>query len=646
VTYGLAGDYTPFAAAPSAPSLQSPSNSSYLDAASGVTFAGRYNSTDGRNQNAYALRLKTSGAYSYWNATTSAWQSTIVWNAISTAPGGTFTVGPITAGIADGSTYNWSMASQESGANLQGAFASDFTFNAQAGPVLNVSGPGGSTPSAQPTITWTATPAAGASITNWQAKVFSAAQYSAGGFNPATSTPTWDSGLQTGNPGSVQVGTPLVNGVTYRFYVQVTETGPVTSNWIYSSATAAFDAPAPPLITATTGTDSTTGLPLIDLAVQGTDNILSAADASFESGIGSWVATTNCSIAQSTGESEDGSYSLAVTATATGTATCSTATGTGGYAVVAGQQYTGMGAFFAATTGRSVSVGIAWYNAAGTLLSTSTGSTVTDTTTGWTQAHVTANAPAGAAFATLVATITSAAASEVHYFDEAGIRPGSSATWYAGGFVGSASVSLLRSDGLYVRGASVTTPLALPVSETVSTVDAEVIPYVAYSYTAIVSVTMSGGTVLVSAGTTSSNVTLDTYEWWEFDPTDLSTAVAAQVTQFNPQVTEQSAAHLVMGQQTPIVVANAMGLTDGAATFETFDSPTYAGLTKLLRSQKTIFLSSPFGESYYARFGPQSGGMSGGMGNKTKDAQLHPSTAAAPHHETSVTFIAQPRPPV
>ena len=637
--------------APSASTLTAPGNASYVGTASGLTFTGIYNSTDGQNANARAMRVKSSGgAYSYYNASTNALQSTIVWNPVSITPGGSasFTL-PATA-FADGTTYNWSMADQEAGANLQGVFASDFTFTAQAPPTVTVTAPSGSTSTATPIMQWTATPDTGASITAWQAKVFSSTQYSAGGFNPATSTATWDSGVTAGSATSATVGVTLVNGVSYRFYVQVTETGGETSAWVYSTATVAFDPPAPPIVTATAGTDPTTGLPLVNLTVQGTDNLMSVNDASFEGGVGSWVGATNATVAQSTTQALDGSYSLAATATATGTMSFSTATGVSGYPVQVGQTYTGMVSARAAATSRNVTAAIVWYNASGTLLSTNTGTAVADTTTGWTQATVTASAPTSAAYATLKVTVTSAAASEVHYIDEAGIRPGSDTGWYRGGLVGSTTVAILRSDGLYVRGASTTNPLTIPSNQQASLVDAELVPANGYSYIGSVSVVISPTVTLTGPSSqASAQVTLTTGKWWQFDPTDLSTAIAAQVTDFNPQITEQAAAHIVLGQATPNVIANTMGGVDGTATFETFDTPTYQGLTKLLTSQKTVFISDPFGDNQgvtYVRFGPQTGGMSGGSGLKAKDARLHPSTSSAPHHELSVSWVAQPRPSV
>jgi hypothetical protein len=217
-------------------------------------------------------------------------------------------------------------------------------------------------------------------------------------------------------------------------------------------------------------------------------------------------------------------------------------------------------------------------------------------------------------------------------------------TWTRGGLVGGTQVVITRSDGALVRNASTLNPLPVPSSQVVTIPDAEVVSTVPYTYTATVQLPVPGNVLASPSSWPSNSATLVLTKWWEFNPLNLSTAVAAQVTSWSAQVTEQSTAHLVMGQPTPNVVANAMGKTDGVATFETFSNETFNGLEALLLSQATICVSSSFGELHYVRFGPQTGGMSSGVGNKTKDAKLHPSTAAGPYRATNVSFIAQPRP--
>ena len=149
-----------------------------------------------------------------------------------------------------------------------------------------------------------------------------------------------------------------------------------------------------------------------------------AAGASMSSG---W-AGTNATLSYPSGV-------LQLSSNASGTMSAQTATGTSGFAVVPGQPYTGMVSFKAATSGRSCSVTLTWYTAAGATISSAAGSTVTDTTSGYTQATVTATSPATAARAALTVTVASTgAASEKHTVQQAGVFPyGGVTQWQAGG---------------------------------------------------------------------------------------------------------------------------------------------------------------------------------------------------------------------
>jgi hypothetical protein len=109
-------------------------------------------------------------------------------------------------------------------------------------------------------------------------------------------------------------------------------------------------------------------------------------------------------------------YELRLTNSSGGAATLSatTATGTSGYTVVAGQHYTAFAYFLAATTGRTVTMQIIWYNAAGGTISTSSGTGTPDVTTGWTQVYVNAVAPALAVTAAVSISIAATATTEAH----------------------------------------------------------------------------------------------------------------------------------------------------------------------------------------------------------------------------------------
>jgi hypothetical protein len=218
-----------------------------------------------------------------------------------------------------------------------------------------------------------------------------------------------------------------------------------------------------------------------------------------------------------------------------------------------------------------------------------------------------------------------------------------------GGFMGVTSLYILRSDGLAVRGASYANPLPIPTtSQSVTIYDYECVPTVTYTYTSYTIYNPNPNVYIMSLPDTSNLVTFNTTQWWEIDPTNPPSAVAAQPTQWQPVNTEQSQAHIVAGQPTMNMVANAVMHQDFQATFETFHTDTYQALDTLTKSQRIIFVSSPWGvlDSGYFRFGPQTGGMSSGVGNQTKNTTLLPSTASQPHRTIQVTAVAQQRPGV
>ena len=168
-------------------------------------------------------------------------------------------------------------------------------------------------------------------------------------------------------------------------------------------------------------------------------NLLSGADSYFLDGsTGTWGNTTNCTATLSTGVGLDGTSALALASVASGNMSATSGASTGGYAVTVGSIYTAMASFKAASSARTVRIDIAWYNGA-SLLSTSTGTTVTDNTTGFTKATVTGKAPASTTTATVVVTVLStAAAGEVHNVQRIALFTGdqygtASSGWAPGG---------------------------------------------------------------------------------------------------------------------------------------------------------------------------------------------------------------------
>jgi hypothetical protein len=354
---------------PSAPTLTAPANASYQDLSGTTTFDWTYNNTDGSTEAGYQLRIKISGAgsYSYYNASTSALQSSAITNA-STSTSVTLPSGI----LANANTYNWSVASYSS-YGLLGPFASDFTLVGQAVPVVGMTGPSGTITNDTTSVTWAPVFPSGASQTAYQIWVYAQSTTQQSGFAVGQATGlVWGSGVVNSSAVSAITGV-LPNGQTLVFYLQLTETGNELSGIVSTTATVSFTPPAVPLITAT-ATTMATGLPVISLDVTGQDNLLSTDDASFEGGIGTWFGV-NATLAQGTTGVTQGSYALEVTVTAAGAASAQSA----GYPVIPGNSYTTIGMWTAATGASAINYNLVWLDSSGATISQASGATIAPT---------------------------------------------------------------------------------------------------------------------------------------------------------------------------------------------------------------------------------------------------------------------------
>ena len=96
----------------------------------------------------------------------------------------------------------------------------------------SVSAPAGTITINAPTATWTHRAGSdGGSQTNYQLKVYTQAQYTAGGFDPATAaSPVYDTGVVASSVQTLAMP-PLPNGVSYRVYVRTAQTTLGTIQW-------------------------------------------------------------------------------------------------------------------------------------------------------------------------------------------------------------------------------------------------------------------------------------------------------------------------------------------------------------------------------------------------------------------------------
>ena len=122
-----------------------------------------------------------------------------------------------------------------------------------AQPTVTVSAPTGTiTTSTAPDVTWAYADTDNKTQAYYEIKVFSAAQYGAGGFNALTSTSTYESGEIASSDSTAVVGELLLSG-TYRAYVRVAKAvngSPFFSDFAFSQFTISVTPPTVPTLAA------------------------------------------------------------------------------------------------------------------------------------------------------------------------------------------------------------------------------------------------------------------------------------------------------------------------------------------------------------------------------------------------------------
>lgn len=134
-------------------------------------------------------------------------------------------------------------------------------------PTVSVTAPTGTiTTTATPEVQWTYTdPDAADPQAFYEVRVFTSAQYGAGGFDPATSVATWESGITDSSEPGAFIGEGLLSG-TYRAYVRVAKAingQPFWSTWAYSQFTLTLT--PPPTVTIVAAWSASEGKATLDL---------------------------------------------------------------------------------------------------------------------------------------------------------------------------------------------------------------------------------------------------------------------------------------------------------------------------------------------------------------------------------------------
>lgn len=393
--------------APNAPTALSPAGGVAVERLSAQRLSWSFSDPDaGDSQSKFDLR---------WRVGTGAWTTVTQTtpNAFYDAPAATFPL----------ATIEWQVGTYDS-QGIAGPWSASAFFSAATTPGLPlITSPasGGTIPSGTGTVDWSA-PAQESYQVRKVADNAGVAD---------TATVLYDSGEVVS---ATARNAPLTFPTNNRFehvQVRIKNTG-LWSSWASVRVQVSFTPPLNPLLVAI-AMDAAAAIQTLISNPLG--NLLTTNQASLETDTAGWSAAYNCTVARSTAQSITGAASLAITSSGVGGNDAITGTGTNGTRVTGGQVYTAVVSFRAATVGRTVRAVLVWYDTAGAPIGGAvTGADYADNTAGWTQARLTAQAPATAVYAAVAAEIVATGgAGEVHYADAVGLFPDPTGNLVVGG---------------------------------------------------------------------------------------------------------------------------------------------------------------------------------------------------------------------
>lgn len=146
------------------------------------------------------------------------------------------------------------IADLATGADLSNVYELFFDIETTARPTVTVSNPAGTiTLTSKPECSWSYADADGSDQDYYRVRVFTDAEYGAGGFDPGTSECVWDSGEVASTDNTVTIDEHLLDD-TYRAYVKVAKTvSGMTfwSDWAYSGFVLNTTPPTVPTVSTT-----------------------------------------------------------------------------------------------------------------------------------------------------------------------------------------------------------------------------------------------------------------------------------------------------------------------------------------------------------------------------------------------------------
>ena len=486
-------------------------------------------------------------------------------------------------------------------------------------PTVSGITPSSNITTSRPTVAWTFTLGTDATgdQTKYEVKVFSAAQYGAGGFDPATSTPTYTSGETTSAARAHALTADLVDGTTYKVYMRVAQNTSGFDHWSDWTAGTAFavalDKPADPDLVVSV--DVNWGR--ADLEIQGHDNLLTETDASFEYGsnVGNWASISNSTITDLATNPKFGTRSLRQTATAGADMEIGTPSGTSGFAVVAARDYRLRAWVRSDSATRNVKIGVSWYNSSGTIIGSTTYVAASSVGTTYTELTYDVTAPTGAVYARMHAHVAAAAAAEVWYWDgfafseTAGNAP---TVWTRGGLISPhlADVAAAATKTYVLEwsedGGTTWTTLETGLTDPAGANQYQVVydwtikPNVAREYRVRAMYVESGNTVNGNsvAGNASATWTPDLWFFKVLDDHNLDLTFDEVVSDGPIKYDARRGVFRPIGRAKAVTVADVRAESDGRFVFDTMDTASYEAWLDVLRSRSILLVQGPVGVDF------------------------------------------------
>jgi hypothetical protein len=606
----------PLTRSPGSPTLISPASGALADLAAGQVFTWTYNPvSSGDSQQAWAFRRTLGTVVDYWNNATQSFQSGLVYNtsALTLPSQVAFPAGK----WANGNTYSWSVSTRSStGANS--SFATDRVVVATAAPVVIVTAPTGiSYGESTPLVTWSYTGLD--AQRDYQVAVFTEDAASAPGFDPATATSVWRSGVVPSSIGrSHRIAVALSDSVAYRVYVRSTSTASVPSAWAYSQFLVSLNPPLGPLVELRDEIWYGTEVPRVRMDVLAQSNFLSADQASGQSG---WDNDTNATVeAQADDTPNQLLAGLKMTSLAGGLMVALTSPGSPppapygqpqplgplSFPVRPGVVYTARAQFKTGGTIRAARVSIRWYDAddgTGNLISEASGDQVAlATTTAYYPAFVTAIAPPTAKLARMsVQVLGATAAGEVFYVSRLALAPGRSTTWQQGGYATTQTITVERSTDGGVTWTTVVTRLKTDLYQQAVARD-RLMPFnTDVKYRAYTVVDIGTASALSSRSSLVSTINIAPDVWAFRDPLDDDGEMNAYVIDFQRNDDESSSQHRPAGREYPVVDTEGPQASTGSFVIYVRPKDIDAAVAVIRRTVPMV-VQSPRGEVFTARF--------------------------------------------